>query len=153
MIFGKISKEYEKKIKDLEKYNDKLQWQLEEKDGRIGELVKEKKLLEDKVSIRDDNMAHLEKEIEKLEAERDKLYAYYDINKEPTQDIKTAVRIDKRVHELELENIELRSRMENLTSISNSLVLMAMNNAQLQSLMNPMNYGCSYPIYCSIPYH
>lgn len=51
-------------------------------------------------------------EIEKLKSKIDILYRYYDMDKEPTQEVKTAMRINDRIHDLELDNIELRSELK-----------------------------------------
>lgn len=51
----------------------------------------------------------LQKKNEELQHKIDILYAYYDINKEPTQEERTKIRLDLRVHELEMENLELRA--------------------------------------------
>ena len=53
-------------------------------------------------------------EIEKLKREIDILYKHFELDSEPSQEIKTAVRIDKRVHDLELENIELKSELRRM---------------------------------------
>lgn len=51
----------------------------------------------------------LQKKNEELQHKIDILFAYYDINKDPTQEERTKIRLDLRVHELEMENLELRA--------------------------------------------
>lgn len=51
----------------------------------------------------------LQKKNEELQHKIDILYAYYDIQKDPTQEERTKIRLDMRVHELEMENLELRA--------------------------------------------
>lgn len=51
----------------------------------------------------------LQKQNEELQHKIDILYAYYDIQKDPTQEERTKIRLDLRVHELEMENLELRA--------------------------------------------
>lgn len=51
----------------------------------------------------------LQKKNEELQHKIDILYAYYDIQKDPTQEERTKIRLDLRVHELEMENLELRA--------------------------------------------
>lgn len=67
------------------------------------------------IKISEEKERKSREELEKKERELDILYQYYDILKEPTQEVKTAVRIDKRVHDLELENMELRNRVRQLS--------------------------------------
>lgn len=92
-------------------------------------------MLNDKI----DEISKLNEKIEGLERERDMLYEYYDLNKEPSQEIKTLVRINERVRELELENIELRSSlkayyMNNLNSL-NHLSAAYSNNCLLGHML------------------
>lgn len=78
-------------------------------------------------------------EIEKLKREIDILYKHFELDSEPSQEIKTAVRIDKRVHDLELENIELKSELRRMQEYeSNRLrndIDRAFYNANMHSIM------------------
>lgn len=65
----------------------------------------------------------LQKKNEELQHRIDILYAYYNVNGEPTQDERTKIRIDLRVHELEMENLELKAAV----------------NAQIGYLRNELN--------------
>ena len=60
----------------------------------------------------------LNSKIKSLNSKIDILHKYYDIDKEPTQEVKTAMRIDERIHDLELENIRLNSYISCLSSIN-----------------------------------
>ena len=72
----------------------------------------------------------LQKKNEELQHKIDILYAYYDINKEPTQEERTKIRLDLRVHELEMENLELRAAVNGrIEYLRNEL-----NRARLSSL-------------------
>lgn len=73
----------------------------------------------------------LQKKNEELQHKIDILYAHYDINKEPTQEERTKIRLDLRVHELEMENLELRATI----------------NANLIYLQNDLNRAMSNYIY------
>lgn len=87
----------------------------------------------------------LQKKNEELQHKIDILFAYYDINKDPTQEERTKIRLDLRVHELEVENLELRAAV----------------NAQIgylqaeigRSLLSTRNSICQvpYPYYNSPP--
>lgn len=78
----------------------------------------------------------LKLKIENLERERDILRKYYDLDSEPTPDMKADMRLYERIHELELENIELRGRINRLTDSANALIqlnsLSYLNNAAMR---------------------
>lgn len=80
----------------------------------------------------------LQRKNEELQHKIDILYAYYDINKDPTQEERTKIRLDLRVHELEMENLELRA---------------AVNN-QIEYLRNDLNRAMISNInsICQVPY-
>ena len=80
----------------------------------------------------------LQKKNEELQHKIDILFAYYDINKDPTQEERTKIRLDLRVHELEMENLELRASVDsNIKYLRNEL------NAAMLSRVNSM---------CQVPY-
>ena len=102
-MFGR--KKLKGKIKFLERRLKDLDEQYERLNGLYSESTT---MLNDKI----DEISKLNEKVEGLERERDMLYEYYDLNKEPSQEIKTLVRINERVRKLELENIELRSSLK-----------------------------------------
>lgn len=57
-------------------------------------------------------IAEKNEEIEELKRKLDILYAYYDLDKEATQEIKSKIRIDNRVWELELEVARLKAQLD-----------------------------------------
>lgn len=67
--------------------------------------------------VRQDNITHDEiikeknEEIEEIKRKLDILYAYYDLDKEATQEIKTKIRTNERVWELELEVAKLKAQL------------------------------------------
>ena len=65
--------------------------------------------LKDSDRAKDAEIERLKKANEELQHKVDILYQYYDIQKDPTQEQRTQIRIDMRVHELEMENIQLKS--------------------------------------------
>jgi uncharacterized protein YigA (DUF484 family) len=65
--------------------------------------------LKDADRAKDAEIERLKKANEELQHKVDILYQYYDIQKDPTQEQRTQIRIDMRVHELEMENIYLKS--------------------------------------------
>lgn len=50
-------------------------------------------------------------EIDELKRKIDILYSYYDLDKEASQETKTKMRIDMRIHELEMENLDLKNQV------------------------------------------
>lgn len=60
---------------------------------------------------RDEIIAEKNEEIKELKRKLDILYAYYDLDKEPSQEIKSKMRIDNRVWELELEVAKLKAQL------------------------------------------
>lgn len=81
--------------------------------------------------------------IESLNSKIDILHKYYDIDKEPTQEVKTAMRIDERIHDLELENIRLNSYISCLFSINQNQQNICQRYDML-SRINCLNGGIAY---------
>lgn len=82
-----------------------------------------------------------DKKIEDLQREIDILYKHFKLDEEPDQEIKTAVRIDKRVHDLEMENLRLHSIFDNMSLIGyNNMSLISYNNLLLSCQSNPYIY-------------
>lgn len=78
--------------------------------------------LMDSVRAKDAEIERLNKANEELQHKVDILYQYYDIQKEPTQEQRTQIRIDMRVHELEMENIQLKNIINcNIKCLRNDL--------------------------------
>ena len=50
-------------------------------------------------------------EIDELKRKIDILYSYYDLDKEASQETKTKMRLDMRIHELEMENLDLKNQV------------------------------------------
>lgn len=84
----------------------------------------------------------LQKKNEELQHKIDILYAYYDINKDPTQEERTKIRLDLRVHELEMENLELRAAV--------SAQIGYLQSEIGRSILSTRNSICQVPwsIYC-----
>ena len=109
----KSRRKLEEEIQDLK---DKLEAEkLQRADNYISN---QKEINELKTKLNDESFSHvddvkkLNRTIEELRMELDILYKYYKLDEEPTQEVKTQIRIDKRVHELELSNIELKRKIE-----------------------------------------
>lgn len=100
LSYFKENKELKKRVSDLELSIRSNKVMLDNMQHRHDEEIREKDAL-----------------IESLNSKIDILHKYYDIDKEPTQEVKTAMRIDERVHDLELENIRLNSYLSCLSSI------------------------------------
>ena len=119
----KREKEYAVEDRDRYKrmYDTQVHYYLKE---RKSEIEEQKKKVED-----------LQRKNEELQHKIDILYAYYDINKDPTQEERTKIRLDLRVHDLEMENLELRATVR----------------ANLIYLRNDLNRAMSNYI-CQVPY-
>ena len=133
-------------IEDLKHQNDYLKKQLDGRDAncetlneRLKKKENEKKGLYEIVEMKDKTIEELRDKIEKLEMELNMLYEDYELDKEPSQGVKTLVRINKRVHDLELENMELRLNERN---IKERLIkeLKDIQNTQINALTNYWNY-------------
>ena len=120
-ICEKDSSNYLKKIDDLKATNDELNLRIKDLNDRLSEQT---------ITINN------------LERERDILYQYYDLNKEPTQDVKTQMRINKRVYDLELENIRLKALLE---STNNSYVNYLQSSLTYAQAMNQQYQIIQYP--------
>jgi len=92
---------YEKMYESYENHYMKANAEVEEQKKKVEELQKKNDELQHKIDI---------------------LYAYYSIDGEPTQEERTKIRLDLRVHELEMENLELRATINaNIGYLRNEL--------------------------------
>lgn len=108
LSYFKENKKLKKQVNDLEFSIRSNRVMLNNMQHRHDEEIREKDAL----------IESLNSKIESLNSKIDILHKYYDIDKEPTQEVKTAMRIDERVHDLELENIRLNSYLSCLSSIN-----------------------------------
>ena len=69
------------------------------------------KEVEDKKNEENEEIKKLKADKEELQNRIDILFQYYNFEKEPTQEERTKIRIDLRVHELEMQNLDLRNRL------------------------------------------
>lgn len=94
--FDKINAEYESKRKDyldaVSKCNDRSR-EIIDKNNQIAFLEKKNKNLQERVDI-------MEK--------------YYGLHEEPTKEEKIQIRIDLKIHDLELRNVELSNQIASL---------------------------------------
>lgn len=89
-----------------------------------------KKIVNTEVEDQKKKVEELQKKNEELQHKIDILYAYYDIQKEPTQEERTKIRLDLRVHELEMENLELRAIVRaNVGYLQNELNRLKIQNS------------------------
>jgi len=135
-IFEKVKKceKIEKQRDILRKENESLKKILRESDKKTTKRIAELKTeLDNCRKARLDDCKRKDEEIEKLKRERDMLYRHFKLGSEPSQDVITAVRTDKRVHELELENIELKTRMNYMSDLYD-IYLKSVKNLQLAGL-------------------
>lgn len=115
-MFGKKAKEINWLKKENKRLEDKIEGMEENAIDRSKEITRLNEQLDEQQMSYERELKEKDHEIEKLESELDILYRYYHLDQEPSQYEKTSVRIDKRVHELELENMELRMKVDNYIS-------------------------------------
>lgn len=133
---------YKKRIKELENeltseiekrkyYQESYECEKQFRNAREEENQKYDKIVQRK-----------DEEIEELKRKIDMLYAYYDMDKEATQEIKTKMRIDMRVHELEMEKLDLKNQVRSYNDvILNSLRLGVQAMQYSQIPYSQMNYN------------
>lgn len=107
---------------DVAKYNDKLKEQEEKYKREIDALYT--------------SLADKDDTIGKLQSKIDILYEYYDMDEEPSQEIKTKIRINERIHDLELENIELRNNVRMHDEVRKQALEYACGQARLNLSAN-----------------
>ena len=128
--YEELKREKEDAIKDRDHYRDMTNTWENNYLNSHAEVEEQKKKVE-----------NLQRKNEELQHKIDILYAYYDINKDPTQEERTKIRLDLRVHDLEMENIELRATVNaNLIHLRNDL-----NRAMMSNYI----YQVPYP-YCNL---
>lgn len=96
--------------------------------------------LKDFDQAKDAEIERLKKANEELQHKVDILYQYYDIQKDPTQEQRTQIRIDMRVHELEMENIQLKCIVHYNTEL--------LRNDLAFTRVNMMSQFCNMPRWC-----
>lgn len=105
---------------------------------------------DDKNKILDANNAKLKNQIEELQSRIDILYQYYRLDDEPTQEERTRMRIDMRVHELEMENLRLKSIADSYAASLERDLAFARSNANMLYNMNQnlctVGFGAPYII-------
>lgn len=118
-----LEKELEETKRQREIYWDELnaskQYRFDEKQKAADELNDIKQKYEKAIQNKDD-------EIDELKRKIDILYSYYDLDKEASQETKTKMRLDMRIHELEMENLDLKNQVRT----HNDWVLNALQRAQ-----------------------
>lgn len=118
-----LEKELEETKRQYEVYRHELdvsrQYRFDEKQKATDELNDIKQKYEKTIQSKDD-------EIDELKRKIDILYSYYDLDKEASQETKTKMRLDMRIHELEMENLDLKNQVR----MHNDWVLNALRTAQ-----------------------
>lgn len=126
LSYFKENKKLKKQVNDLEFSIRSNRVMLNNMQHRHDEEIREKDTL----------IESLNSKIESLNSKIDILHKYYDIDKEPTQEVKTAMRIDERIHDLELENIRLNSYISCLSLIDQN----QQNIYQRYNMLGRINY-------------
>lgn len=125
-------KEAKEKIRDLE---DRL-------DDKVREYVDRTSSLETELKAEKSENAKLAKKNEELQMKIDILFNYYGLNREVTEEGVAQLRRDKRVHELEMENMELRLQLANYRD---SMI------RDLDRNIRALSAQCAYPTPYPIP--
>ena len=137
LIIGRKAKELNglaKKYEELEKcyrgMRDQKNWDITELRSQLN--AKEEKYKRE-IDALYTSLADKDETIQKLQSKIDILYEYYDMDEEPSQEIKTKMRINERIHDLELENIELRNNVRMRDEVQKQAVTYALGQAQLEA--------------------
>lgn len=135
-----LEKELEETKRQREVYWHELdaskQYRFDEKQKAADELNGVKQKYEKAIQNKDD-------EIDELKRKIDILYSYYDLDKEASQETKTKMRIDMRIHELEMENLDLKNQVR----MHNDWVLNALRTAQqMNYIYNQQQHAFVLPL-------
>lgn len=139
-----LEKELEETKMQCEKYVYELdasrQYRLNEKQKAVDELNDVKQKYEKTIQSKDD-------EIDELRRKIDILYSYYDLDKEASQETKTKMRIDMRIHELEMENLDLKNQVRThndwvLNALRTAQQMNYIYNQQQQAFVSPLYIRC-----------
>lgn len=136
-----LEKELEETKRQREVYwhelNASIQYRSDEKQKAADELNGAKQKYEKAIQNKDD-------EIDELKRKIDILYSYYDLDKEASRETKTKMRLDMCIHELEMENLDLKNQVRT----HNDWVLNALRTAQqMNYLYNQQQAFVSLPLY------
>lgn len=138
MIFGLTKKnldeeraEFDRKLRNTEKWADELRKSLEEKIHDIGERDAEIEKLKAKTDDISRSLREAKEENEELRMQIAVLHKYYFEGREPSEAEVYDIRRDLRVHGLELENMKLERTVEDLKA-SNS----RMNHEELTAALD-----------------
>ena len=136
-----LEKELEETQRQREVYRHELnvsrQYRFDEKQKAADELNDIKQKYEKAIQNKDD-------EIDELKRKIDILYSYYDLDKEASQETKTKMRLDMRIHELEMENLDLKNQVR---TYNNDWVLNALQRAkQMNYIYNQQQQAFLSPL-------
>ena len=136
-----LEKELEETQRQREVYRHELnvsrQYRFDEKQKAADELNDIKQKYEKAIQNKDD-------EIDELRRKIDILYSYYDLDKEASQETKTKMRLDMRIHELEMENLDLKNQVR---TYNNDWVLNALQRAkQMNYIYNQQQQAFLSPL-------
>ena len=96
------------RFEESDKYYKRAQEMLEKHLSASCQLREE---FREKLAERDEIIKNLNKQILDLEGQNKIMKRYYKIGEDPSQQTCEAVKVDWRVHELEMENIYLKARL------------------------------------------
>ena len=136
LIVGRKAKELNGLAEKYEELEKRYREMLDKKDWDITELQNKMDAKEEKHKREMDalytSLADKDETIQKLQSKIDILYEYYDMDEEPSQEIKTKMRINERIHDLELENIELRNNVRMSDEVQKQALNYALGQAHAQ---------------------
>ena len=142
LIVGRKAKELNglaEKYEELEKRYHEMQnknyWDIDKLQSQMNEKEEKHKR---EINALYTSLADKDETIQKLQSKIDILYEYYDMDEEPSQEIKTKMRINERIHDLELENIELRNNVRMRDEAQNQALRYDMGLALLEAARYPI---------------
>ena len=116
---GKLFTNWKAKYYDLKEDSKQYQKQLEkDRDRLVDEKLKmetENKALEGTIASKDRTIEKLQDQIEEIQEELDILNGHYKLDGLEDEETRLQVKRDIRVHRLEMENMELRKKVRELS--------------------------------------
>lgn len=118
---GKLFTNWKRKYYDLKEDSKQYQKQLEKDRSRIFDekykLETEKKALEGTIASKDHTIEKLQDQIEEIQEELDILNGHYKLDEMEDEETRLQIKRDIRVHRLEMENMELRRKVRELSGV------------------------------------
>lgn len=128
-IARRILKNEIEKLKQENEIRSKEHWDL------INEHAKKEQELERQIELTKGKLKTIEEASKNLSAENEIMRKYYRLDSEPTDEEKIKIRIDLRIHELEMQIIK-----ERIESLERSRTFISLSAAPYYSMPVPLGY-------------